>query len=106
MTSADFVQTGAKFRQLALPADKSVVRRRLAIECALRTHYFRSRSSVLIAGFGNRAAGRAALRLNTRAGMRRQWELRAMTSLYNWFTEGFDTADLKDAKALLDELNA
>jgi class 3 adenylate cyclase/DNA-binding winged helix-turn-helix (wHTH) protein/tetratricopeptide (TPR) repeat protein len=54
----------------------------------------------------------------------RWWELRAMTSLarllrdtghrkqarkqlakiYNWFTEGFDTADLKDAKALLDEL--
>jgi hypothetical protein len=23
--------------------------------------------------------------------------------LYGWFTEGFDTADLKDAKALLDE---
>jgi hypothetical protein len=23
----------------------------------------------------------------------------------NWFTEGFDTADLKDAKALLDELS-
>jgi hypothetical protein len=23
----------------------------------------------------------------------------------NWFTEGFDTADLKDAKALLDELH-
>ena len=22
-----------------------------------------------------------------------------------WFTEGFDTADLKDAKALLDELS-
>jgi hypothetical protein len=22
----------------------------------------------------------------------------------SWFTEGFDTADLKDAKALLDEL--
>ena len=53
------------------------------------------------------------------------WELRATTSLarllakqdrrdeartmlaaiYGWFTEGFDTADLKDAKALLDELN-
>ncbi len=53
------------------------------------------------------------------------WELRATTSLadmlakhgrrdearamlaeiYNWFTEGFDTADLKDAKALLDDLN-
>jgi hypothetical protein len=23
-----------------------------------------------------------------------------------WFTEGFDTADLKDAKALLDELSS
>ena len=53
------------------------------------------------------------------------WELRATTSLarllakqgqrdearamlaeiYNWFTEGFDTPDLKDAKTLLDELN-
>jgi predicted ATPase len=54
----------------------------------------------------------------------KSWELRAATSLarlwqqqgkrqeaydllapvYNWFTEGFDTADLKEAKALLDEL--
>ena len=25
--------------------------------------------------------------------------------LYGWFTEGFDTPDLKDAKALLDELS-
>ena len=53
------------------------------------------------------------------------WELRATTSLarllrdtnrrdeartmvaesYNWFTEGFDTADLRDAKALLEELS-
>ncbi len=24
---------------------------------------------------------------------------------YGWFTEGFDTADLKEAKALLDELS-
>ena len=54
----------------------------------------------------------------------KSWELRAATSLahlwqqqgkttearallapvYNWFTEGFDTADLKDAKTLLNEL--
>jgi hypothetical protein len=27
-----------------------------------------------------------------------------LSEIYNWFTEGFDTADLKDAKALLDEL--
>lgn len=55
----------------------------------------------------------------------KSWELRATTSLarllrdtdgrdearamlaqiYNWFTEGFDTADLKEAKALLAELS-
>ncbi|MBV9499432.1 MAG: hypothetical protein JO138_08655 [Acidobacteriaceae bacterium] len=55
----------------------------------------------------------------------KSWELRATTSLarllaredrngeartmlaeiYNWFTEGFDTADLKEAKALLNELS-
>jgi predicted ATPase len=28
-----------------------------------------------------------------------------LTAIYNWFTEGFDTADLKDAKALLDQLS-
>jgi tetratricopeptide (TPR) repeat protein len=28
-----------------------------------------------------------------------------LAQIYGWFTEGFDTADLKDAKALLDELN-
>ena len=34
-------------------------------------------------------------------------EARSMLAeIYNWFTEGFDTADLKDAKALLDELTA
>ena len=28
-----------------------------------------------------------------------------LTDIYNWFAEGFDTVDLKDAKALLDELS-
>jgi predicted ATPase len=27
-----------------------------------------------------------------------------LSDIYNWFTEGFDTLDLKEAKALLDEL--
>ncbi len=27
-----------------------------------------------------------------------------LADIYGWFTEGFDTADLKDAKALLGEL--
>ncbi len=37
----------------------------------------------------------------------RRDEARAMLAdIYAWFTEGFDTADLKDAKSLLEELNA
>jgi predicted ATPase len=28
-----------------------------------------------------------------------------LASIYGWFTEGFDTADLQEAKALLDELS-
>jgi hypothetical protein len=28
-----------------------------------------------------------------------------LAEIYNWFTEGFDTADLKDAKSLLDQLS-
>ncbi len=28
-----------------------------------------------------------------------------LAPIYDWFTEGFDTADLKDAKALLNELS-
>jgi hypothetical protein len=26
--------------------------------------------------------------------------------IYGWFTEGFETADLKEARALLDELSS
>ncbi len=29
----------------------------------------------------------------------------ALAPIHSWFTEGFDTADLKEAKALLDELS-
>jgi predicted ATPase len=44
-------------------------------------------------------------RLLAQQGHRR--EPRAMLAeIYGWFTEGFDTADLKDAKALLEELKA
>jgi predicted ATPase len=35
----------------------------------------------------------------------KQAEARKMLAeIYNWFTEGFDTADLQEAKALLEEL--
>jgi hypothetical protein len=40
-------------------------------------------------------------------GKGRRDEARAMLAdIYNWFTEGFDTADLKDAKAVLGQLGA
>ena len=28
-----------------------------------------------------------------------------LSEVYNWFTEGFDTKDLQEAKALIDELS-
>ena len=28
-----------------------------------------------------------------------------LAEIYNWFTEGLDTADVKDSKALLEQLN-
>jgi hypothetical protein len=28
-----------------------------------------------------------------------------LSEIYDWFTEGFDTVDLKEAKALLEELS-
>jgi len=50
-----------------------------------------------------RAAMSLARLLNKQA---RRDEARAtLADIYNWFTEGFDTADLIDARSLLDELN-
>jgi len=37
---------------------------------------------------------------------RRDEARKTLSEIYNWFTEGFDTTDLKEAKALLDELRA
>ena len=51
---------------------------------------------------------RTSLSLARRLGKKdRREEASAMLAdIYNWFTEGFDTADLKEAKALLDRLSA
>jgi predicted ATPase len=35
---------------------------------------------------------------------KRQEALDLLKPVYNWFTEGFDTKDLKEARALLEEL--
>ena len=37
-------------------------------------------------------------------GRRREEAVAMLTPIIGWFTEGFDTADLKEAKTLLDKL--
>jgi predicted ATPase len=82
---------------------------------------------IALFGLNRLDEGQSALQGALRVARRQQaksLELRAATSLarlwgeqgrraeardllapvYDWFTEGFDTADLKDAKALLDQL--
>jgi predicted ATPase len=82
---------------------------------------------IALAGLNRLEEGQRALEEALRIARRQQaksYELRAATSLarlwgeqgrraeardllapvYGWFTEGFDTADLKEAKALLDQL--
>jgi predicted ATPase len=84
-------------------------------------------AGVALFGLNRVDEGQSALEEALRVARRQQakaYELRAATSLtrlwgeqhrqaeardllapvYGWFTEGFDTADLKDAKVLLDEL--
>ena len=85
----------------------------------------RNRADVARAGCGeSRSVFRARARRRAQQ-QAKSWELRAAMSMarlwrdqgkpqqarellapvYGWFTEGFDTLDLKEAKALLDELH-
>jgi len=87
-----------------------------------------SRQDVLVIGDSNAAEARSSFERAigiTRKQSAKSWELRATTSLarllakqgqtenarrmladiYNWFTEGFDTKDLQEAKQLLDTLS-
>jgi class 3 adenylate cyclase/predicted ATPase len=66
-------------------------RRAIALARDQRTKLFELRAAVSLARLWQRQGRRAA------AG-----EL--LAPVYGWFTEGFETADLKDAKALFDEL--
>jgi predicted ATPase len=88
---------------------------------------YRLRGTVLLS-LGKKCEAEAELRRSLTIAQQQQarwWELRAATSLaehfrdegryaeassvlkqvYDWFTEGFDTADLRHAKELLDQLN-
>jgi len=87
----------------------------------------RLRGQALLAGAGTASEAEAAIAKAIDVARRqnaKSWELRSAMSLarlwaghgrrqkaaallapiLGWFTEGFDTADLKDAKALLDKL--
>jgi class 3 adenylate cyclase/tetratricopeptide (TPR) repeat protein len=80
-----------KQRQTELP--ETDFREAIALACNMGAKAWELRATTSLA------------RLLTKQG--RRDEARAMlTKIYGWFTEGFDTRDLKDAKALLDELGA
>jgi predicted ATPase len=59
-----------------------------------------------------RAQGAKAWELRAATNLARMWTAQGkrdeardlLTPLYGWFSEGFDTADLKDARALVEEL--
>ena len=93
----------------------------------LEAELWRLRGEALLAGAGTVSEAEAAIQQGIDVARRqnaKSWELRGAMSLarlwagqrrrsdardllapvYAWFTEGFDTADLKEAKALLDDL--
>jgi tetratricopeptide (TPR) repeat protein len=121
-----FMQTGDIAEGLAT-ADGAIAHAQHTGERYCLAELHRRRGELLILNDDRKsaeAAFRRALEV-ARAQEARWWELRATVSfarllrdtnrrdearamlaeIYNWFTEGFDTADLKDAKALLDELS-
>ena len=59
-----------------------------------------------------RSAAKAQDRLRAALSLARLWQQQGkkkeahqlLSEVYNWFTEGFDTKDLQEAKALLEEL--
>jgi class 3 adenylate cyclase/tetratricopeptide (TPR) repeat protein len=93
----------------------------------LEAELYRLRGEALLAGAGTVSEAETAIKKAIDVARRqnaKSWELRGATSLarlrrqqgrqqeavallapiYAWFTEGFDTADLKEAKTLLDKL--
>ena len=106
--------------------DEAIQMAEITNERFFEAELHRLRGQMLLA-LGEKCVGEAALRRAltiARQQQARWWELRAATTLakhcqtegnygeaclvlkpiYNWFVEGFDTLDLKTAKALVDEL--
>jgi predicted ATPase len=61
-----------------------------------------------------RQQGAKSLELRAELSLARLWKTQGrqaearslLADIYGWFTEGFDTADLQEAKALLEDLHA
>ncbi|HEV2100486.1 MAG TPA: AAA family ATPase [Stellaceae bacterium] len=93
----------------------------------LEAELYRLKGEALLAGAGTVSEAESAMQQGIDVARRqnaKSWELRGATSLarllrdqgrrdeardlvapvYGWFTQGFDTADLKDARVLLDDL--
>ena len=88
------------------------IQRRKGLMCLTRNAVAESQTCFRQALDIARHQGARSLELRAAMSLARLWgeqgkreEARELLApVYGWFTEGFDTADLKEAKALLDEL--
>jgi class 3 adenylate cyclase/predicted ATPase len=124
--TADACAQAGRFDEALAALDQASASAATNAECHYQAELDRLRA-VVLAAIGEKAevTGWLQQAIDTARGQQaKSLELRAATSLaglwrdqgkraqahallapvYDWFTEGFDTADLKDAKALLDEL--
>jgi predicted ATPase len=105
---ASVAKTGAQWNSPSLHHVKGeLLLARNPSDVARAEHCFRTASEI---ARGQRArsselpATTSLARLLRNTG-RRDEARTLLAEIYSWFTEGFDTADLKEAKALLDQLN-
>jgi predicted ATPase len=124
--TAEACAQAGRFDDALAALDRATATAAATGECYYQAELDRLRGLVLVAtGEDAEAAGWLQQAMDTARGQQaKSLELRAATSLarlwrdqgrraqahdllvqvYDWFTEGFDTVDLKDARALLDEL--
>lgn len=80
---------------------------------ALKGDYKEAESSLLEAIDGSRRKQAKSWELRASIQLARLWQKQGKTNeardlmepIYDWFTEGFETPDLKEAEALLEELS-
>ncbi len=100
LTLQKFQVSGSKFQVSRSPESEVRSPESEAEECFLKAIEIARRQSA------------KSLELRAVMSLARLWQQQGKTEeaqqmlaeIYGWFTEGFDTADLKEAKALLEEL--